>query len=441
MMAPFRSTLSACALLLGAAPALAQGAVPRVAGVDLAPGAAAANLAATIPGLSANVQGIGVPGLDSATSPSGMSHFFFWNSPSSFDGQETVRIDRHMNSGSGIAGGYVYKGLSVLSTNNPGDQGFEWAIVGEMDSTANIATGAQNVAINATLRKLIPSNRPATTGASGTGTVATVTYNGSTPIPVDDAVLVAGVTPSGYNGTYLVAASSCASGVCQVSYANATTGAQTAAGTIVDVSGTAGWAFNANAMDFTGESDPRAALLAGELDVNPVGGGTDIHRQRVGLQIVGQGLGAHIGRGLLMNTDGSAIIDRAMEFDNSYGIGLDFTAATFSAAPILMASGQAIAFDGVSTGMSFSHSLFWTAGAFYFKTQNGNVVSIDDLGGISSNGNIAATGTLSAGGSATIGGTLNAGGYYVAGVQGVTCTLGALNLSTAVVTDGILTHC
>ena len=64
--------------------------------------------------------------------------------------------------------------------------------------------------------------------ATGNGTTATLTYSTSYTIPVGSTIVVAGVTPGGYNGTFTVTASSAGS----VSYANATTGAQTVAGTI-----------------------------------------------------------------------------------------------------------------------------------------------------------------------------------------------------------------
>ena len=64
--------------------------------------------------------------------------------------------------------------------------------------------------------------------AAGTGATATLTYSSSYTIPVGSTIVVAGVTPAGYNGTFTVTASSAGS----VSYANATTGAQTVAGTI-----------------------------------------------------------------------------------------------------------------------------------------------------------------------------------------------------------------
>lgn len=89
----------------------------------------------------------------------------------------------------------------------------------------------------------ISAMNTSTTGASGTGTVATVTFATlPTPLPVGTSVVIAGVTPTGYNGTYVITASTTSS----VSYANTTTGAQTVAGTI-GVSG----AFTYQGMLFT----------------------------------------------------------------------------------------------------------------------------------------------------------------------------------------------
>lgn len=69
----------------------------------------------------------------------------------------------------------------------------------------------------------------ATTGASGTGSVATITYTSAGAVAaVGSTVIIAGVTPAGYNGTQTVTASAQGS----VSFASATTGAQTVAGTI-----------------------------------------------------------------------------------------------------------------------------------------------------------------------------------------------------------------
>jgi hypothetical protein len=70
----------------------------------------------------------------------------------------------------------------------------------------------------------------ATLTATGSAGIATLTFATQTipPFPVGSAITVTGVTPVGYNGTYTVTACTATS----VSYANATTGSQTVAGTI-----------------------------------------------------------------------------------------------------------------------------------------------------------------------------------------------------------------
>ena len=73
-----------------------------------------------------------------------------------------------------------------------------------------------------------PGFSAATTGASGTGSVATITYGGSYVFPVGGNVVISGVTPAGYNGTFPVTASSPGA----VSFASTTTGPQTVAGTV-----------------------------------------------------------------------------------------------------------------------------------------------------------------------------------------------------------------
>ena len=72
----------------------------------------------------------------------------------------------------------------------------------------------------------------ATTATSGTGSVATVTFNATYAVPVGATVVIAGVTPSGYNGTYVVTASASVAGASTVSFASSTTGSQTVAGTL-----------------------------------------------------------------------------------------------------------------------------------------------------------------------------------------------------------------
>ena len=73
----------------------------------------------------------------------------------------------------------------------------------------------------------------ATTAATGNGTTATITFAETHTFPVGSLVVVAGVTPAGYNGTFTVTAST----VHTVSFEDATTGVQTVPGTITNLSG------------------------------------------------------------------------------------------------------------------------------------------------------------------------------------------------------------
>jgi hypothetical protein len=69
----------------------------------------------------------------------------------------------------------------------------------------------------------------AVTGASGTGSVATITFSTqSAAIPIGSTIVVASINPAGYNGTFVVTASSATS----VSYANATTTTYVLGGTV-----------------------------------------------------------------------------------------------------------------------------------------------------------------------------------------------------------------
>jgi hypothetical protein len=67
-----------------------------------------------------------------------------------------------------------------------------------------------------------------TTATAGNGATATITYSGTYSFIAGDTVVVSGVIPSGYNGTYTVTASTSNT----VSFASATTGAQTSPGTV-----------------------------------------------------------------------------------------------------------------------------------------------------------------------------------------------------------------
>src|SRR5262245_1744320 len=106
-------------------------------------------------------------------------------------------------------------------------------------TTAAVAAGGSGYLVNDTISLLhgvhlkvtAVGTGPTTptTGASGTGTTATLTFAAmGTPFPVGSQITVAGMTPSAYNGSYTVTASTTTS----VSYASTATGAQTVAGTV-----------------------------------------------------------------------------------------------------------------------------------------------------------------------------------------------------------------
>lgn len=69
-----------------------------------------------------------------------------------------------------------------------------------------------------------------TTGASGTGSTATITFaaQASSPFAVGDTITVSNIVPATYNGTFVVTAATTSS----VSYASTATGSQTQAGVI-----------------------------------------------------------------------------------------------------------------------------------------------------------------------------------------------------------------
>ena len=85
-----------------------------------------------------------------------------------------------------------------------------------------------------------------TTAATGNGTTATITFTGSKLFTVGSLITVSGVTPTGYNGTYVVTASTIGASTSTVSFANTTTAAQTVAGKVQNAA--SGFINNGNAQ-------------------------------------------------------------------------------------------------------------------------------------------------------------------------------------------------
>lgn len=91
------------------------------------------------------------------------------------------------------------------------------------------ACGANPILLTPAAGTYVPTLPSVTTATSGDGVHATVTFTAGTTFTVGQQIVVAGVAPGGYNGTYTVTASSSGS----VSYASTATGSQTTAGTVV----------------------------------------------------------------------------------------------------------------------------------------------------------------------------------------------------------------
>ena len=99
----------------------------------------------------------------------------------------------------------------------------------------------------------------AVTGASGTGSVATLTFTAqpTAPYAVGDSITVASVNPAGYNGTYTVTACTTTS----VSYASTTTTTYVSGGTIVDSAANGGVIYIQN---YTGTALAALGITVGE---------------------------------------------------------------------------------------------------------------------------------------------------------------------------------
>ena len=107
--------------------------------------------------------------------------------------------------------------LLQLQNNTP-------TVLGGRNANAQIFTGSTT--------PITSSVGGATTAASGTGTTATLTMTSATNLAVGDIIVVAGVTPTGYNTTGAVVTAVSNTSPFTVSYANTTTGSQTVAGTV-----------------------------------------------------------------------------------------------------------------------------------------------------------------------------------------------------------------
>ena len=179
-----------------------------------------------------------------------------------------------------INGNGIFASANALGSNNAASQaGFLVLARQTADATATVLVSDQSAA-GTTNQVILPNNSAyyfkgsvsainqfvlTTTGASGTAGTATLTFatQAVAPYIVGQSITVAGVTPTGYNGTYIVTACTTTS----VSYANATTAAQTVAGTITGSSYCAAWDFSGQIMRSSSAAGTR---LVGTPQLNRV---------------------------------------------------------------------------------------------------------------------------------------------------------------------------
>ena len=107
----------------------------------------------------------------------------------------------------------------------------------DINSNSYLAVGAEGIAP-------VP-----VTGASGNGTTATLTFANTIPFVLGNSIIVSGVIPNGYNGTYTITAATATT----VSYANATTTAYVSGGLITGGGGTLEIIISGGSQDITPE--------------------------------------------------------------------------------------------------------------------------------------------------------------------------------------------
>jgi hypothetical protein len=115
----------------------------------------------------------------------------------------------------------LVRGFGATTANLVDYQNGSSVVVGGRNGVGQIFTGS-TAALNI-------STGGATTATSGDGTTATITTTSAHGLAVGDIVTVAGITPTGYNGTYSVASTPTTT---TFTYSNTTTDSQTIAGTV-----------------------------------------------------------------------------------------------------------------------------------------------------------------------------------------------------------------
>jgi hypothetical protein len=259
--------------------------------------------------------------------------------------------------------------------------------------------GGHRYSVNDTLTVGSLTTTLATTAASGTGTTATLTFAAqpAAPFQVGSQIIVAGVTPAGYNGTFTVTACTTTT----VSYANTTTGAQTVAGTVK------------MGTPLTNSTIPVATVQGSDVYVSSYT--SDSIGSRIRLEAndttvaAGQELGAILfsSRDGSTNASGDVGIIRGIAAGVASGSEIEFWTGASGTAPTRSAV--------VTSGGNFR--LYNSAGTFYTELSNSptanRTVTVPDVAGTMSIIQSAAAGYFDTSTTTPTGTTrLNYGGYF-----------------------------
>ena len=172
----------------------------------------------------------------------------------------------------------------------------------------------------------------AVTATTGNGSTATLTFATqlTTPFVIGQTIIVNGVVPTGYNGTYVVTGATAST----VSYANTTTASMTTAGTIIGNS--VAWTYNSGSGTLTSE------INSGAIVNSQINSAAAIAQSKLALQ----------GAGVLVSAPGSYT-------QSSLGLAV-FNSAVFSANNGWI---DVVTSTSTTTGITYSRIQYVSAGS------------------------------------------------------------------------------
>jgi hypothetical protein len=339
-------------------------------------------------------------------------------------------------------------------------------VAGNLNSANLIASGFLSVSGNASANRITVATGVVTgnhsvsgalnigtvitvTGASGTGSTATLTFTAQTdpPFPIGSTITVAGITPTGYNGTFTVTACTTTS----VSYTSSATGVLSVQGTV--------------------RSSGTGLILAGAANVGSLftnGGNISAGNGNITGGIftatLFSGNGASITGINMFNTGMSVVVTATagtgsiatLSFDTQsyppFSVGQQITVSGLVPSgyngihTVLSCTTTQVTFSSSTTGsMSTSGTIVGGPKAqaslvsdSVISSSQPNITSLGTLTGLNVNGNFNGTNIFSSGfvtGGVTTG--INANGITLAAATGLTTPINIVATATANTNDSI----